>query len=112
MGGVINETTRCVAGFHAEEFIRQFHANTAFVSAGGVTTEGVMNTNAFEVRIKQSMIKAAERVVLVVTRDKIGKVSLAPFANLEDIDMIVTDAKADAPEVEAIRRKGVEVVLC
>jgi DeoR/GlpR family transcriptional regulator of sugar metabolism len=112
VGGVMNETTGCTAGFYAEEFLRQFHVNTAFVSAGGVTTEGVMNTNAFEVRIKRSMIQAADKVVLVVTGEKIGKNSLAPFAGLEEIDMIITDSKASEEEVESFRRKGVEVVLC
>jgi len=112
VGGVINETTRCMAGFHAEEFLRPFHVSTAFISAGGVTTEGVMNTNAFEVRIKRSMIQAADKVVLVVTREKIGKTSLVPFAGLEEIDAIITDSKAPAEEVERLRRKGVEVILC
>lgn len=112
VGGIINDTTFCTAGFHAEEFLRQFHVNTAFISAGGVTVEGVMNTNAFEVRIKQSMIQAADKVVLVVTGEKIGKTSLAPFAGLEEIDVVVTDGKAPPEEVERLRRRGVEVVLC
>ena len=112
VGGVMNEITRCTAGFYAEEFLRQFHVSTAFISAGGVTVDGVMNTNAFEVRIKRSMIQAADRVVLVVTRDKIGKTSLAPFAKLEEFDVILTDSKAPEEELEKLRGKGVEIVLC
>lgn len=111
-GGVLNKTTGCTAGFYAEEFLRQFHVNTAFISAGGVTSEGVMNTNALEVRIKRSMIQAADKVILVVTGEKIGKTSLAPFTGLEEIDTIITDANAPEKELESIRRKGVEVVLC
>jgi DeoR family transcriptional regulator, aga operon transcriptional repressor len=111
-GGVFNDVTGSLAGFHAEEFMKQFHAATAFVSAGGVTVDGVSNTNAFEVRIKHSMIEAAERVILLVSHDKIGRQSFAPYARLNEIDVIVTDAAADKDELERLRAAGVEVVVC
>ncbi len=112
VGGIVNETTRCTAGFHAEEFIRQFHVSTAFISAGGVERNGVTNTNVFEVEIKRSMIRSAAKVVLVATHDKIGTVSLAPFAGLEEVDALVTDVEADEKALAPIRERGVEVYLC
>jgi DeoR family fructose operon transcriptional repressor len=111
-GGILNDVTGSLAGFHAEEFMRQFHVATAFLSAGGVTVEGVANTNAFEVRVKHSMLEAAERVVLLVTHDKIGRKSFAPFARLDEIDVVLTDTGAPPDEVERLRAAGVEVVLC
>ena len=111
-GGILNDITGSLAGFHAEEFMRQFHVATAFLSAGGVTVDGVANTNAFEVRVKQSMLEAAERVILLVAHDKIGRKSFAPFARLDQIDMVLTDSGAPPGEVERLRAAGAEVVLC
>ena len=111
-GGILNDVTGTLAGFHAEEFMKQFHVATAFLSAGGITTEGAANTNAFEVRIKHSMLEAAERVVLLATGDKIGRKAFAAFASLGEIDMVITDTGAPAAEVERLRAAGVEVVLC
>jgi len=111
-GGILNETTISTAGFHAESFIAQFHVRTAFIGAGGVTLDGVSNTNAFEVQIKRAMIECADVVVFLATHDKIGNVSIAPLAPLSAIDLIITDDKADSREVEAYRERGVEVILC
>lgn len=111
-GGVLNDVTGSLAGFHAEEFMKQFHVATAFISAGGLTADGVSNTNAFEVRIKQSMLESAERVILLVSHDKIGRHALAPFARLDEIDIVITDSAADSEEVGRLRAAGVEVIAC
>jgi DeoR/GlpR family transcriptional regulator of sugar metabolism len=111
-GGILNEITGCLAGFHAEQFISQFHVNRAFISAGGVSLDSVTNTNAFEVQIKRSMMAVAEESYLVVTHHKIGQASLAPFAVPEDFQAILTDSGLDLALAEKFRSRGVEVILC
>ncbi len=111
-GGILNDVTGCVAGFHAEQFLGQFHADKAFISAGGVTTDGVTNTNAFEVQIKRRMMAAAQESFLVVSSAKVGRRSLVPFAKPADFRAIITDAGADAETVERLRSTGTEVILC
>lgn len=111
-GGILNEITGCLAGFHAEQFISQFHVSKTFISAGGVSLDSVTNTNAFEVQIKRSMMAVAEESFLVVTHHKIGQTSLAPFAVPEDFRAILTDSGVDPDSVERFRSRGVEVILC
>ncbi len=111
-GGVVNTVTHCFYGSHAEQFLAQFHVDVAFVSAGGLTTGGVTNTNIVEVQIKRTMLQIAARTVLVVTHDKIGKTSLAPFAQLHEIDVILTDDKADPALLEELRGYGPEIIVC
>ncbi len=111
-GGVLNPITKCFSGFHAEQFLSQFHADVAFISAGGVTERGLTNTNAVEVQIKRTMIEISDIVVVAVTHDKIGRVSLSPFAELDSVDVILTDEKADPRIIESIRQRGPRVVVC
>jgi DeoR family transcriptional regulator, fructose operon transcriptional repressor len=111
-GGVLNDVTGCVAGFHAEEFLAQFHADKAFISAGGITADSVTNTNAFEVQIKRRMMASAEESYLVVGHAKIGRTSLVPFARPADFKAVLTDAGADPEAVERLRAAGVEVIVC
>lgn len=111
-GGILNEITGCLAGFHAEQFVSQFHVNKIFISAGGVSLTSVTNTNAFEVQIKRSMMEVAEESFLVVTHHKLGKISLAPFAAPEDFKAILTDSGVDPVVVDSFRSRGFEVILC
>lgn len=111
-GGSINTITRCFVGFHAEQFLEQFHVDIAFISAGGVNARGVTNTNTAEVQIKRAMIGIADKVVLLVTHDKVGRTALAPFAGLNDIHTIITDDKADPAIVDSLRLAGPQVIIC
>lgn len=111
-GGTINTITRCFVGFHAEQFLSQFHVDIAFVAAGGVTARGVTNTNTAEVQMKKTMLEIAEKTVLVVTHDKIGRTALAPFADLSQIHAIITDNKADPAVLETLRPMGPEMIIC
>lgn len=111
-GGSINTITRCFVGFHAEHFLSQFHVDVAFVSAGGVTERGVTNTNTIEVQMKKTMLEIADKSVLVVTHDKIGRTSLAQFAELGEIDTIITDDKADPEYLDRLRARGPDVISC
>lgn len=110
--GLLNPVTNCFAGFHAEQFLGQFHVDIAFISAGGITENGVTNTNTAEVQIKRTMIRIADKVVLVVAHDKIGKVALAPFAVLDELDVIITDEGADLDALNRLRKAGAKVTVC
>lgn len=111
-GGVLNTITKCFSGFHAEQFLAQFHVDVAFISAGGVTERGITNTNAVEVQMKKTMIGIADTVVVAVTHDKIGRVSLSPFADLDAVDVILTDDGADPATLESITRRGPKIIVC
>lgn len=110
-GGVLDTLTQTFIGEYTEQFLRQFHVDIAFISAGGVTTAGVTNGNTNAGRIKQVMLEIASTVYVVVAHDKIGKRALAPFASLAAINGIITDTGADPDEVDRIRSAGTEVLL-
>jgi DeoR family fructose operon transcriptional repressor len=111
-GGILNEVTGCLAGFHAEQFISQFHVNKAFISAGGATLSSVTNTNAFEVQIKRSMMSVAEHSYLVIDHHKLGKTSLAPFATVDEFRAIFTGSGGNPEIIEELRARGTEIILC
>jgi DeoR family fructose operon transcriptional repressor len=112
IGGILNNVTGCTAGFHAEQFLYQFHVNKAFISAGAVTEETAYNTNAFEIQMKQEMMDAADEAVLVVSSNKVGAASLAAISRVSEFSALITDDQADAGTLSKIHDLGVEVILC
>jgi DeoR family transcriptional regulator, aga operon transcriptional repressor len=73
--------------------------------AGGVT-----NVNLPEAEVKQLMVAAAERVVVVADASKLGQVSLGTIASLDQVDLIVTSDGADPALVADLSAAGVEVL--
>lgn len=111
-GGIVRGRSNCLIGETAERAIGGWHVATAFISVGGVHLDaGLTNPNPFEAPIKQAMIRAATRVVLVATSDKFGRRSLAPFAPLSVVHTIVTDDGLPAEMGEAIRERGIELII-
>jgi DeoR family transcriptional regulator, aga operon transcriptional repressor len=50
-------------------------------------------------------------MIVVADGSKLGRVCLARICPVTDASVLVTDASADATEVEAIRRLGTEVIV-
>jgi DeoR/GlpR family transcriptional regulator of sugar metabolism len=81
------------------------------MSAGGITLEGVTNSHALLIDIQRAMLKAAQKVILCLDHTKFGRQSVSPLCGLDMVDAIVTDSQAPADLVNALRERGVEVVV-
>jgi DeoR family transcriptional regulator of aga operon len=89
--------------------LEQVNVTTAFVGCTGVhPDEGITNINLPEAAVKTLMIKAAHRVVVVAEGPKLGRISVARFADLADVDLLVTGPSAPPELLTQIRERGVD----
>lgn len=110
-GGVSHKHVYTVVGFETEKFLNKIHANKTFLGADAINLEnGITNRTLEEVAIKQAMIKAAEKVILVADHSKLNKMAFADVCKIEAIDTIVIDAVDEVYE-KAFREKGINVIL-
>ena len=56
------------------------------------------------------MRERARVTAVLADATKITRVALAPVCAMADVDVLVTDSRADRAAVEAIRRRGCDVV--
>jgi DeoR family fructose operon transcriptional repressor len=61
--------------------------------------------------VKHAIVTCARRVVLLADADKLGQEHLVRFAELGDIDVLVTDSRATPDELAPIEAAGVKVVV-
>lgn len=110
LGGMVRRSYRSLVGFLTEDALRQVHAETAFLGASGVRSDGhVLDTTAVEVPAKRGMIAAAERVVLLADASKFPGRGMARVCGPEELDIVVTDAPAKSPALSVLREAGVDV---
>jgi DeoR family transcriptional regulator of aga operon len=61
------------------------------MGADAVDPQGITNTNSNEVSMKRAMLRAADQVLVVADSSKFGRSALVRVADLENVDLIVTD---------------------
>ena len=110
-GGTLRLSAMSLVGDLGADVLRTTRINKGFLGARGLSLErGLMDLNPDEVRIKQEMADACERVIGIFDGTKWQRSALLSFVPADRVDAIVTDSSAPADEIGAWRAKGVEVV--
>jgi len=97
-GGHLIENVYTLAGERAVDFMDGVRADYAFLGADAVDMRaGVTNSDPQEARLKQSMIKASNKVFLLADSSKFGHRSVNYVSDLNAFSTIVTDTKVEIP---------------
>jgi DeoR/GlpR family transcriptional regulator of sugar metabolism len=111
-GGLLHRKSLCYLGEEAERALAPFHARRAFVGAKGVDLiSGCSDALLPEIRFKAALVRQVDEVVLLADHTKLNNVGLAAFATLEQISMLITDDGADPRFIDAVRARGVNVIV-
>ena len=92
--------------------LSQIHADLAFIGCNGVDIAGgVTNINLPEAGIKALMLAAAERVIVVADRSKLGQVHLGRVGPLSAFHTLITDDAADPVILDSLREVGLNILF-
>lgn len=98
-----------VAGVEA---VRAMRADIAIVGACSASaTHGLTSTTFEDAELKRAVIRAASRIVLVASADKLVRSSTFRFAGPADLDHLVTTKDASEDVLEMFRDDGVSIHL-
>ena len=92
VGGYVYPKTGVALGELSISALKTVNVSRLVMSAGGVTEEGLFNSNALLVETERQMIAAAEHVTLVADSTKFGQRALTQLCPMTDVDEVVTDA--------------------
>ncbi len=113
LGGTLNPDGYSLSGSVAEQMLRDFYIQTAFVSCSGFTPEvGLTEVHLEEAQVKSKAIGAARQVVALVDSSKFGKVDLTSFARLDQITHLFTDQDLGEAWVERLRQTNLVFSIC
>ncbi len=111
LGGQLRKNTLAMVDSEAVAAVSRLSVDTLFISADGMSVDGGLTTPyREEAALKGAMIAAAGRVVALVDYSKIDKIHLVRFADWTDIDVLVTDVRADDEAVASIESLGPTVL--
>ena len=111
IGGYVYPKTGVALGDQAVEALRNIFVSRLVMSTGGVTEEGLFNSNALLVDTERQMIRAAETVTLVADHSKFGQRALSHLCPLEQVDQVVSDDQLGQAWQDALSERGIVVRL-
>ncbi|HEY6786895.1 MAG TPA: DeoR/GlpR family DNA-binding transcription regulator [Trebonia sp.] len=90
--GGMRTPSDALVGPVADLTIKSLHFDTLFLGCNGIDPEaGLTTPNLAEAETNRTFIKLARRVVVLADHTKWGIVSLASFASLDDVNVLITD---------------------
>ena len=111
IGGILRQISRSFVGPHAEQILREFHADRLFLAVDGFDLEnGPSTPDILEAQLNGLMIDVAHETTIVSDSSKLGRRSLSRIGSAYRINRPITDAGAPKEFLAALRARGVEVV--
>ena len=111
IGGRVRGRTLAHVDDWALRQLADLRVDVAFVGTNGLSVaRGLSTPDPAEAAVKRAMCGAAQQVVVLADRSKVGEESAVRFAPIQDVDALVTDSELDEREVRALEDAGVEVM--
>jgi DeoR/GlpR family transcriptional regulator of sugar metabolism len=112
VGGKLRSSELSMIGHLAEQTLRTFQVDKAFIGVGGVTvSHGLTEFNFDEAGTKRTMIERARQAIVVADHTKFGKIMLTQVAPLSDISLLITGSELDEDQKHELEEAGVALLL-
>lgn len=112
LGGEYNHERRDFSGSVTERCLEVFHFKWCFLGCEGLTEHTGYSSNRLSCsNLNRMVLKRSDHTVALTDQSKFGRGALASFADLNDIQTLVTDALPESDLIEMIRHAGTNIVI-
>lgn len=110
-GGILRPDSISLVSAFDSQMLHDLHIRIGFFGCRGLTLkQGMMDINLDEVRAKRKMVEKCQTVVGVLDSGKWGQVAVATFADLNQINTVITDDYAPQEMIDGLRENSIEVL--
>jgi len=110
--GGVRTPSDALVGPVAVSGVRQLHLDVVFLGVHGIDLRGGFTTpNMDEAEVDRVFFQAARRLVVVADHTKWGVLGISTIAQLEEADVLITDAGLDSDAREALEERVGALVL-
>ena len=107
LGGSVRTQRHAMVDDTTRAELQPMTVDVLFMSCDGLSFQhGLTTPYREEHMIKRAMIKRARRVVALVDHSKFHNVQMFSFASFDEIDVLVTDERADDDDVDVLASHG------
>jgi DeoR/GlpR family transcriptional regulator of sugar metabolism len=112
LGGLLRQISSSFVGPQAEAMLSELHADRLFLAVDGFSLDiGPSTPDILEAHLNERMMDAARETTIVADFSKLGRRSVSNIGSMERVHRLITDSHAPTDFLDAIREKGIEVVV-
>ena len=112
LGGVLRPNSFTLSGPQSEASLATLSVDRLFLGVDSLDPErGLMTPHLMEAQLNARMIRVARQVIAVADSSKLQRRNLSVIGAVECLDMLITDVHADPSVVDALRDRGVDVMV-
>jgi DeoR family fructose operon transcriptional repressor len=110
--GRVRRNTHAAVGDETIAALSRVRADVAFVGTNGISLEhGLSTPDHAEAATKRAIVSSAQRVIVLADSSKVGEERTVRFADLSEVDVLITDDAAPPDHVAAFEKTGLQVVI-
>ena len=112
LGGELSDIEDATFGLDTAHQLTQYHADFAFIGAGGISPDGYLTDySRMAAEVRSRMIAAADMVVVVADHSKFGRVTPVRINGIESARYLVTELAPEKALGKAITAHGPEILI-
>ncbi len=112
LGGRVYKKSFSTFGENASHPLTDMVCSKFFVGVDGIDPDlGVTTSTIEEAQLSQKMMAASSKTVVLADSSKFGQHGFGRIANLEDVDVIITDSDISPQMQKIVEDAGVELVI-
>ncbi|WP_273832207.1 DeoR/GlpR family DNA-binding transcription regulator [Guptibacillus sedimenti] len=111
LGGKLEKDHRFLYGSAVVEKVGSYNADIAFIGVIGISDNGLTIAHEEDGMVKRKMIQQSHYVIALADNSKFYRSEFFTFAQLEDIDLIITDELPEENIQTMLRNHQVKLVV-
>lgn len=112
LGGMLRHSSLSVVGEYALRILDQCSFSKLYLGVDGIDVDyGITTTEIREATLNQKMMAAAQKTIVLADSSKFGRRGFAKIADIDAVDIIITDAGVSPKVVKKLEDLGIELIV-
>ena len=101
-----------MVGNYAEQILSNFYCSKLYLGVDGIDLDfGITTTDMREANLNQVMMRTAQKTIVLADSTKFGRRGFSKIADMEDVDLIITDAHVPQSVAQRLEEMGIELIV-
>lgn len=112
LGGMLRHSSLSVVGEYSARILDDCSFSKLYLGVDGIDFDyGITTTDMREAALNQKMIAAAQKTIVLADSSKFGRRGFAKIADIDAIDVIITDVGVSPKVIRRIEDLGIELII-